>query len=218
MMWNIFRYLADFSHLISVVILLYKMFSKKSCSGISLKTQFAYLVVFLTRYCNDGFFDPPLYNILFKIFYIGSALAICVIMKFGPTNIKYTYEDRHDTFRVTFLFIISLPLAYFTRPYKSLYSFVFAYSLWVECVAILPQIFLMARSSKFDIMNREYVFFLSVYRLFYLLNWIYKLVTDTGKTPHVVWITGIIQTLIYSDFIYEYFKLKISGRSAHLPL
>ena len=44
-MWNIFRYLADFSHLISVVILLHKMITKKTCSGISLKTQLLFLLL-----------------------------------------------------------------------------------------------------------------------------------------------------------------------------
>ena len=218
MAWNIFRYLADFSHLISTCILLYKIFTKKSCSGVSLKTQIAYLIVFVSRYANDGLFDPPLYNILFKIFYMVSAAAIVIIIKFAPTQIRYTYEDRHDTFRLSFILVLAIPLAYFTMPRKSWSYFFFAYSLWVESVAILPQIFLMSRCSKFDVMNREYIFFLSIYRLFYLLNWIYKLVTETGKTPHVVWITGIIQTLIYSDFIYEYFKLRISGKSAVLPI
>lgn len=217
-MWNIFRYLADFSHLISVCILLYKMFSKRSCHGVSLKTQFAYLVVFLTRYINADFFDPPLYNILFKIFYISSSLACCILMKWGPSEIRYSYEDRHDTFRVSFIFLLSAVLALITMPYNNVSFFLFAYSLWVESFAIIPQIFLMVRTSNFDIMNREYVFFLSIYRLLYLLNWIYKLVTDTGKTLHVVWITGIVQTLIYSDFIFEYVKLKVSGSSAVLPM
>ena len=218
MMWNIFRYLADFSHLISILILLYKIFSKKSCAGVSLKTQLAYLVVFITRYVNPDFFDPPVYNILFKIFFIASSITICVLMKAGPSSIRFSYEDRRDTFRVSAIFIAGAILAAFTMPYKTVSFYLFTYSLWVESVAILPQIFLMVRSKSFDIMNREYIFFLSIYRLFYLLNWIYKLLTDTGKTMHVVWITGILQTLIYSDFIYEYIKLRVVGKSTILPM
>lgn len=217
-MWNIFRYLADFSHLISILILLYKIFSKKSCAGVSLKTQLAYLVVFITRYVNPDFFDPPVYNILFKIFFIASSITICVLMKAGPSSIRFSYEDRRDTFRVSAIFIAGAILAVFTMPYKTVSFYLFTYSLWVESVAILPQIFLMVRSKSFDIMNREYIFFLSIYRLFYLLNWIYKLLTDTGKTMHVVWITGIVQTLIYSDFIYEYIKLRVVGKSTILPM
>ena len=141
MVWNIFRYLADFSHLISVLILLYKMFSKRSCSGVSLKTQLAYLIVFLARYINPDFFDPPVYNIIFKIFFISSSLACCILMKWGPSEIRYTYEDRHDTFRVRYIFILSAILAFFTMPYKNVSYFLFAYSLWVESFAIIPQIF-----------------------------------------------------------------------------
>ena len=92
-----------------------------------------------------------------------------------------------------------------------------SYSLWVESFAIVPQLVLLGRSKKLDVLNREYIFFLSIYRLFYLLNWIYKLATDTGKTAHVVWITGILQTLIYSDFIYVYLKTKVTGSEFSLP-
>ncbi|KAH0795637.1 ER lumen protein retaining receptor [Histomonas meleagridis] len=103
-------------------------------------------------------------------------------------------------------------------PTKSFESFLFAFSLWVESFAIFPQLLLLKRSFKLDVINLEYIFFLGIYRLFYLLNWIYKLVKDTGSTPKVVWITGILQTLIYSDFIYQYLKMKITGTDVDLPL
>lgn len=215
MMWNIFRYLADFSHLISVVILLHKMLKKRSCSGVSLKTQFLYLVVFIARYVNSSFFRPPVYNIIFKMFYIFSAALICFLM-WKPLN--QTYDKRHDTFRASIIIVFAIVPSYFSMPYKTWAYFFFAYSLWVECLAIIPQLMLIGRTMKFDVLNRDYVFFLSIYRLFYLLNWIYKMVTETGTTPKVVWITGIIQTLVYSDFIYEYLKLKVSGKSNILPI
>ena len=212
--WNIFRYLADFSHLISVCLLLHKMLTKKSCTGVSLKTQILYLIVFCCRYLTAGLFSPPLYNIIFKLFYIGSAAAIVALML---GKLRASYEHRHDTFRIEAILIVCLPLAYFSRPLPGFAYFMFSYSLWVECFAIVPQLILLGRSKKLDVLNREYIFFLSIYRLFYLLNWIYKLATDTGKTPHVVWITGILQTVIYSDFIVVYLKMKVTGSEFDLP-
>ena len=206
--WNVFRYLADFSHLFSVVLLLYKMLSKKTCVGVSLKTHLLYLVVFLTRYLNPYLFDPPIYNIFFKFFYMFSSILIVVLMY---TRLKKTYEKRHDTFKNSFVLISCIILAFFTATKRRIPEIMNAYSLWVEAFAILPQLFLLMRSRKVDVLNREYIFFLSIYRLFYLLNWIYKAITDTGKTPLVVWITGIIQTGIYSDFIYIYIKMKVTG-------
>jgi ER lumen protein retaining receptor len=47
---NIFRILADFTHLASILILLYKIQKHKSAEGISLKTQILYFIVFCARY------------------------------------------------------------------------------------------------------------------------------------------------------------------------
>lgn len=47
---NLFRLLGDLSHLASILILIHAITSKRSCRGISFKTQLIYLVVFLTRY------------------------------------------------------------------------------------------------------------------------------------------------------------------------
>ena len=212
--WNIFRYLADFTHLLYIVLLLYKMISKKTCVGVSLKTHILYLSVYLFRYCNSGFFAPPLYNTCFKIFYIVSAIVIIVLVKFVY---KRTYENRQDNFRILFIYIICLPLAYFTAPRKTLFILCHSYSLWIEAFAIVPQFLLIVRSRKVDVMGKDYVFLLSIYRLLYVINWIYKAFTETGKTPLNVWLTGIIQTLIYSDFIYEYIKMKVTGGEFELP-
>jgi len=213
--WNIFRYLADFSHLISVFILLYKMLSKKTCIGVSMKTHLLYMIVYLCRYLNPYLFDPPLYNIAFKFFYMFSSILTLVLMY---TRLKKTYERRHDTFRISFILILCAPLAFFTATRRRIPEILNAFSLWVEAFAIIPQLILLNRSKKVDVLNRDYIFFLSIYRLFYLLNWIYKAVTESGRTPMVVWTTGIIQTIIYSDFIWVYIKMKVTGGDFDLPI
>lgn len=212
--WNIFRYIADTSHLVSIALLLYKMHEKKTCVGVSLKTNILYLSVYLLRYINPYLFDPPLYNLVFKIFFICTSIYIIYLIK-----VKYnpTYEVRHDTFRIIFVYVVSLILALLTTPSYNIFFITHSYSLWIEAFAIVPQLFLLNRSSKIDIINRDYIFFLSIYRLFYLINWLYKLFTDTGSTRANVWLSGITQTVIYSDFIYEYLKMKVSGKEYELP-
>jgi ER lumen protein retaining receptor len=213
--WSIFRYLADFSHLISVWILFYKMLTARTCAGLSLKSQILYLLVFLTRYCNENFFAPPIYNIVFKIFYVVSAAAICIVM---TTSLKDSYSKRHDTFRILAIIIPSAILAYFTMPRARWLVYFNALSLWIESFAIFPQLILLGRTSSLDVLNREYLFFLGIYRAFYILNWISKALTEGGgRTPFVVWITAIIQTVLYSDFLWVYFKMKITGKEFELP-
>ena len=212
--WNLFRYIADFSHLISSILLLFKMFKSKSCSGISFQTHLLYLIVFLTRYINQDIFRPPIYNILFKIFYIFSTLIILIIMK---TIFKKTYRKKHDNFKIIWILIICTIITYFTTRNFEIDEILWTFSLWVESLAILPQLFLLQRTQRIDVMTHEYIFFLGIYRLFYVINWIYKSTTMTGKTPYVVWTTGIIQTLLYADFIYYYIKSIIQGTEFALP-
>jgi hypothetical protein len=47
---NIFRLSADMLHLLSFVIMLYRMKTQRSCRGVSLKSQILFLVVFCCRY------------------------------------------------------------------------------------------------------------------------------------------------------------------------
>lgn len=211
--WNIFRYLADFSHLISIVILLYKMIRQRSCAGISFKTQFLYLIIFICRY-YDGIFDPPLYNIIFRIFYISTSATFVFLMQ---TRLNRTYNKKHDSFNMYLLIIISFVLGFFTSKYREVSEILWTFSLWLESVAILPQLFLLRRTQRIDLLSTDYIFFLGLYRLFYILNWIRKAFVKHRTYP-VVWTTGFIQTALYIDFLYYYLKAKVHGNEFELPI
>ncbi|CAK9141436.1 unnamed protein product [Ilex paraguariensis] len=49
---NIFRLAGDMTHLASVLVLLLKIHTIKSCSGISFKTEELYATVFATHYLD----------------------------------------------------------------------------------------------------------------------------------------------------------------------
>jgi ER lumen protein retaining receptor len=222
--WNVFRYAADLSHLISVVLLLYRMWRKKSCSGISLKTQLLYVVVHVTRYCNASFFSPPVYNVLFKIFYLATAVAILWLMK---RALAETYERRHDTFRIVFIIAVAalcaVPSAVSARRggagfFEAAGVYLWAFSLWTEALAVLPQIFLLVRSRRVDVLTLDSLFFMSIYRLFYLLNWVYQLISGVGPRTPVIYVTGVLQTAIYADYIFFYVRTKIGGENPGLPI
>ncbi len=40
----------------------------------------------------------------------------------------------------------------------------------------------------------------------YLINWIYRYMTEEGYWMPIVWVAGMIQTIIYCDFFYYYVK------------
>ncbi|KAF6158337.1 hypothetical protein GIB67_022417 [Kingdonia uniflora] len=110
---NIFRFAGDMTHLTSVLVLLLKIYATKSCSGISLKTQELYAIVFLTRYL-DIFTDfISAYNTVMKIVFVASSAAIVWCMRMHRV-VKRSYDKEVDSFRHEFLiagsFIVALIL------------------------------------------------------------------------------------------------------------
>lgn len=80
------------------------------CTGISLKTQELYALVFLARYL-DLFTDfISVYNTIMKLVFIGSSLAILWCMRFHRV-VRRSYDHQLDTFRHYFLVGASFLLA-----------------------------------------------------------------------------------------------------------
>ena len=93
----------------------------QSASGISFKSQFLYLVVYLTRYVDLiwTFYDPnALYNTCFKIIFIGTSAYTVYLML---NDYKPTHDPNLDTFKVQYLLGASAVLA-IVFPYKYTFS------------------------------------------------------------------------------------------------
>ncbi|KAJ6333363.1 hypothetical protein OIU77_009267 [Salix suchowensis] len=156
---NIFRFLGDMTHLISIVILLLKIYATKSCSGVSLKTQELYALVFLTRYL-DLFTDfISVYNTVMKLVFIASSLAIVWCMRNHPL-VRRSYDKQLDTFRHYFLLLACFLLALLLHEKFTFQEVLWAFSIYLEAVAILPQLVLLQRSGNVDNLTGQYVFFL----------------------------------------------------------
>lgn len=91
--------------------------------------------------------------------------------------------------------------------YYSIQEILWAFSIYLESVAILPQLFLLQRTGEVEILTSDYIAALGAYRAFYLLNWIYRFFFDPNyHSQWIVWISGFIQTAIYCDFFYYYIQ------------
>jgi len=214
-MLNIFRILGDFSHLGSICILLHKMVQMKSCSGISFKSQVLYLIVYITRYL-DLFSTHSLYNLVFKILFISTQGYIIYLMinTYKPTN-----DSNLDTFRVQYLLggaaILAILFPYYYDPWEILWAF----SIWLESVAILPQLFMLQRTGEAETITTHYLFALGLYRALYIPNWIYRYVTEAGhKVDWIAAVAGVIQTILYSDFFWIYYTRVLKGKKFKLPV
>jgi len=211
---NIFRLFGDLAHLASILILLHKIQATRSCRGISFKTQALYVTVFVTRYM-DLFLGSwvSFYNTIMKLFFIGSSVYILYLMRL---KFKATYDPNLDTFRVEYLVGPSLLLGLLFNYEFNFTEIMWSFSIWLEAVAIFPQLFVLQRTGEAETITTHYLAALGIYRGLYIPNWIYRYYTEGNVDPIAV-IAGIVQTGLYADFFYVYFTKVLQGQRFELP-
>jgi ER lumen protein retaining receptor len=158
-----------------------------------------------------------LYNIVFKILFISSQGYILYLMAntYKPTN-----DPNLDTFRVQYLLGGAAILA-ILWPYKYTLSEIFwAFSIWLESVAILPQLFMLQRTGEAETITTHYLFALGLYRALYIPNWIYRYISEgsSHKVDYIAITAGLIQTVLYSDFFWIYYNKVLKGKKFKLPV
>lgn len=97
---NLFRLLGDMCHLASFIVLLLKLVASKSATGISLKSQELFFLVFCTRYIDLPTHYVSLYNTVMKLLYLGFSGAIVFGIRF-----KEPYKSTNDKSQDTFLHV-----------------------------------------------------------------------------------------------------------------
>ncbi|KAK1303538.1 ER lumen protein retaining receptor [Acorus calamus] len=213
---NAFRLAGDMTHLLSIVLLLLKIRTRKSCAGISLKTQELYVVVFATRYLDLFTKYISFYNTVMKLVFLGSSIGIVWYMRYHKV-VKQTYNREDDTFRYLFLVVPCFVLALFVNREFTPIEVLWTFSLYLEAVAILPQLVLLQRSRNIDNLTGNYVFLLGAYRALYLINWIYRFFIENHQFRWIPWLSGILQTAIYTDFFYYYIRSWKNRETLKLP-
>lgn len=138
---------------------------------------------------------------------------------------KPTHDPNIDTFKVQYLLggaqssqsssLIAIKLQRlvpFSAPqslscdakdsvqFKILWSF----SIWLESVAILPQLFMLQRTGEAETITTHYLFALGLYRALYIPNWLYRYFAE-GYVDQIAWVAGLVQTVLYSDFFWIYY-------------
>ncbi|GAA5980039.1 hypothetical protein JCM10908_001508 [Rhodotorula pacifica] len=211
---NIFRLLGDLSHLASIFILIHKITTSRSARGISFKSQLVYLVVFLTRYL-DLLTGPwiSVYNTVMKIFFISSSAYVLYLMK---SKYRPTQDPAIDTFRLEYIIGPSILLGLIFNYKFSVTEILWSFSIFLEAVAILPQLFMLSRTGEAETITTHYLFALGAYRALYIPNWVYRYFTE-DKIDLIAVIAGIVQTALYSDFFYIYYTKVLQGQKFELP-
>lgn len=223
---NIFRLLGDISHLASFFFLLKRLHERKSSIGLSYKTLELFLIVFVCRYLDLFTTFVSLYNSLMKVTYIGITGFIVYLMRYQDP-FKSTYEAKLDTYlhwkfaaapaAVLGLVFNETRWGHYSVSHN-LFEVIWAFSIWLEALAILPQLILLQRHGCVEALTSNYIATLGAYRAFYILNWVYRHFTE----PHFHWgislFAGLLQTAFYADFFWYWVKAKRSGeKHVYLP-
>jgi len=184
-----------------------------------------FLIVFITRYLDIFTNFHSVYNSIMKILYISCSAAIVYIISFKEPW-KTTNDRSQDTF-LHYKFAI-VPCAVLALIINQKFTpmevradsapgstacltsrlcpqILWTFSIYLEAVAIVPQLIVLQRFQEVENLTGNYVFLLGAYRAFYLLNWVYRAATETYYHHHwIVWISGLVQTALYVDFFYYY--------------
>eukprot|EP00126_Sphaerothecum_destruens_P006039 Sdes_comp19184_c0_seq2m9994 len=210
---NIFRIIGDLCHVVAIFLLLWKIWKTRSVAGISFKSQALFCGVFYCRYLDLFTHFVSVYNSLMKMIYIVSS---SVTVYFIFRKFRTTYDKTHDVLRVEFLLIPCLILGllfnYSFEPIQILWSF----SIFLESVAILPQLFMIQKTGEAETITSHYLFALGAYRGFYLFNWIYRYFYE-DYFDQIAVVCGVVQTVLYCDFFYLYITKVLKGKKFKLP-
>ncbi|XP_045476129.1 ER lumen protein-retaining receptor [Harmonia axyridis] len=210
---NIFRLLGDLSHLLAIIILLLKIWKTRSCAGISGKSQLLFTLVYTTRYLDLITTYVSLYNSVMKVVFLVTSVATVYLIYI---KFKATYDHNHDTFRVEFLIIPSFILALVINDNYAPFEVLWTFSIYLESVAILPQLFMVSKTGEAESITSHYLFALGSYRGLYILNWIYRYVTENYHDLIAI-VAGFVQTVLYCDFFYLYITKVLKGKKLQLP-
>jgi len=196
--WNIFRYVGDYLHLFGVLVLLVMIGKNKSVAGISRSSQILYFSVFVTRYLDLFDHSQSLYLVCFKLTYIGTSLAVLALFFVVYSN---TYERRHDTCNLAVILAPCATAALLLTNEYSVLEVLWTFSEFIEGFAMVPQYIFCYRSVSRDWGQSMYIISMGAYRVFYVLNWIYKKIQMPNYLDLQSWIGGIIEILFFLDFL-----------------
>eukprot|EP00069_Balaena_mysticetus_P009720 bmy_06434T0 len=175
---NLFRFLGDLSHLLAIILLLLKIWKSRSCAG---ETP--------TGAGEGG-----------RVVYIACSFTTVWMIY---SKFKATYDGNHDTFRVEFLVVPTAILAFLVNHDFTPLEILWTFSIYLESVAILPQLFMVSKTGEAETITSHYLFALGVYRTLYLFNWIWRYHFE-GFFDLIAIVAGLVQTVLYCDFFYLY--------------
>lgn len=105
---------------------------------------------------------------------LGSFLPSLIRCTHTLLAFRPTHDPSIDTFRVEYLIAPSLILALLFNYSYSIVEVFWSFSIFLESIAILPQLFILQRTGEAETITTHYLAALGAYRGLYIPNWIYR--------------------------------------------
>ncbi|EPS30294.1 hypothetical protein PDE_05245 [Penicillium oxalicum 114-2] len=219
MMFNLFRILADISHVASICLLIWAIHHNKSAEGISILTQMLYAAVFVTRYLD--LLSPSswsirahgpvvIWNVSFKLFFLLSTFyTIFIMMKVFPRTRERERAWKLGIYSVVGSVVLApMVILVFEQGFRGdwFLEILWAFSIILESVCVLPQLLLLRQTTVPTVIDSYYLAALGSYRAFYILNWLVRGFGHEHYWDPIAFIFGIVQTAFYVDFAWVYYS------------
>lgn len=227
-------------------VLLFKTLSQKSNAGLSNKTLQAYAAVFILRLCSILVYEGYLpYDKSGDWFYQASELAslglVVYLLWSVATQFPHTYNKNVDIFgdgfglpsHATVLILVgpAVLIGLFLHPTLNgnfLTDTAWATALYIEAVAILPQLLLLQRrGGHVDDMLANYVFALGAARVMTFVFWLsshhelndrYSTSFGASFPGYAVLLAQLIHLALMGNFMFLYLESARRGHPMQLPL
>ncbi|BFZ58693.1 endoplasmic reticulum retention protein [Savitreella phatthalungensis] len=131
----------------------------------------------------------------------------------GSPMYKDTWYRELDRFAVLPLVSVSAVLAIICTARYTFFEVSWTFSIILESVAILPQLHHLTLVPTLPALPLSHLVALGLYRFFYVVNWVFRLAFDSDATSSGGWdntafIFGVIQTLVWADFMWVWYNRK----------
>uniref|UniRef100_U3J4A1 ER lumen protein-retaining receptor n=1 Tax=Anas platyrhynchos platyrhynchos TaxID=8840 RepID=U3J4A1_ANAPP len=130
---------------------------------------------------------------------------------------RKTFDSENDSFRLEFLLVPVTGLAFLENHSFTPLEILWTFSIYLESVAILPQLFMISKTGEAETITTHYLFFLGLYRALYIANWVWRYHTEKFYDQIAV-VSGVVQTIFYCDFFYLYVTKVLKGKKLSLPM
>lgn len=209
-----------------------KIARQGSVSGISGMTMVMYAVVYFLRLLEVV---PDKLSLLFldgwiiEVLQIGALYMVCDVVRSVFVTYRNSYQADLDVFHVKYLIPVCVALATVVHPIFSQgawFSFCWTAYLYLDCLALLPQVVMMARGGgKVEAPIAHFVAATALSRGMDLSFWYFDF--DLGAQGFyggfnfsgwliVFW--HVLNLAIVADFMYYYVKARFSGKAMSAPL